>query len=103
MGMECIISFRAEEPTWSAIRKRIEAAGSTVQMRMIDGMPALPDEEPEDGWKELRVSLGGGMLTLRREPGRMRVIVWGNADEALKRDQEALARACAEVGGGFVA
>jgi hypothetical protein len=100
--MECIVTFRAEEPTWSAIRTRIESAGGTVQMRMIDGMPAFPDEEPAVDWRELRVSLGTGMLTLRREPGRMRVIVWGNADEALKRDQQTLAQACADVGGGFV-
>jgi hypothetical protein len=103
MGMECIVTFRAEEPTWSAIRARIESAGGTVQMRMIDGMPAFPDEEPTADWREIRVSLGGGMLTLRREPGRMRVIVWGNADEALKRDQQTLAQAWADVGGGLVA
>ena len=102
MGMECIVTFRAEEPTWDAIRKRVETGGGMVQMRMIDGMPALPDEEPPEDWREIRVSLGGGMLALRREPGRMRVVVWGNADEALKRDQHKLAQACAEVGGGFV-
>jgi hypothetical protein len=70
---------------------------------MIDNMPALPDEEPEAGWRELRVTLGGGMLTVRREPGRLRVVVWGNADEALTRDQELVARACADAGGGVVA
>jgi hypothetical protein len=37
------------------------------------------------------------MVTLRREPGRFRIIVWGNADEALKRDQDKLANACAEA------
>jgi hypothetical protein len=67
---------------------------------MIDNLPAFPDEEPEPGWRELRVSLGGGMLTLRREPGRWSVVVWGNADEALRRDQDLLARVCAEAGGG---
>ena len=103
MGMECVVTFQAGEPTWSAIRTRIESAGGTLQMRMIDGMPAFPDEEPPSDWQELRVSLGGGMLTLRREPGRIRVIVWGNADEALKRDQQNLAQACADVGGGIVA
>jgi hypothetical protein len=42
------------------------------------------------------------MLTVRREPGRLRVVVWGNADEALQRDQELLARACADAGGGMI-
>ena len=60
-------------------------------MRMIDNMPASPDEDPEENWQELRVSLGHGMITVRREPGRFRVIVWGNADGATQRDQETLA------------
>jgi hypothetical protein len=98
--MERVVTFPGPEPSWPAVRDRISAAGSPLQMRMIDNMPAFPDEEPESTWRELRVSLGGGMLTVRREPGRLRVVVWGNADEALKRDQELLARACAEAGGG---
>jgi hypothetical protein len=102
MGMERIITFSGPEPSWPAVRDRIAAAGGTVQMRMIDNLPAFPNEEPEVGWGELRVSLGGAMLTVRREPGRMRVVVWGNADEALRRDQELLARACAEAGNGTV-
>jgi hypothetical protein len=103
MGVERVVTFPGPEPAWPAVRDRIAAEGVTVQMRMIDNMPAFPDEEPEAGWRELRVSLGGGMLTVRREPGRLRVVVWGNAAEALKRDQELLARACAEAGGGTIA
>jgi hypothetical protein len=102
MGMERVVVFPDAGPSWAAVRDRLSAAGVAVQMRMIDNLPALPEEDPEEGWRELRVSLGGGMLTLRREPGRMRVIVWGNADEVLRRDQELLARACAEAGGGRV-
>jgi hypothetical protein len=99
MGMERVVSFPGREPTWPDTKLRLAGAGRTVEMRMIDNMPAYPDEEPPDDWKELRVSLGAGMMTVRREPGRVRVIVWGNADEALKQDQEALARAFAEAGG----
>lgn len=102
MGMERVVTFPAGEPAWPAVRDRIAAAGRAVQMRMIDNLPALPDEEPEEGWRELRVSLGGGMLTVRREVTRLRVVVWGNADEALRQDLELVARACAEAGGGVV-
>ena len=102
MGMERVVAFPAAEPEWPAVRDRIVATGGTVQMRMVDNLPAFPDEEPEAGWRELRVSLGGGMLTVRREPGRLRIVVWGNADEALRRDQELVAQACAEAGGGTV-
>lgn len=102
MGMERVVTFPAAEPTWPAVRDRIAAAGRLVQMRMIDNLPAFPDEEPEAGWREVRVSLGGGMLTVRREPGRWKVVVWGNADEALRADQELVARAGADEGGGTI-
>jgi hypothetical protein len=92
MGMERIVVFTAE-PSWPAVRDRLSAVGAAVQMRMIDNMPAFPDEEPPEDWQELRVTLGNGMLTLRREPGKIRVVVWGNADGATLRDQETLASA----------
>ncbi|HEX3151526.1 MAG TPA: hypothetical protein VHR66_25845 [Gemmataceae bacterium] len=100
MGMERVVTFPGPEPTWPAIRDRITANGGSVQMRMIDNMPAFPDEEPEDTWHELRVTLGGGMITLRRESGRLSVVVWGNADAALRQQQELLTKACAEAGSG---
>ena len=102
MGMERVVVFPDAGPSWAAVRDRLSAAGAAVQMRMIDNLPAFPDEDPGEGWRELRVSLGGGMLTLRREPGRMRVVVWGNADDALRREQGVLARACADAGGGRI-
>ncbi len=92
MGMERVVTFAEPGPQWPVIRERLTTAGHTVQMRMIDNMPAFPDEEPEPGWKELRVTLGHGMLTLRRQPGAIHIIIWGNADEATQRDQEAIAR-----------
>jgi hypothetical protein len=102
MGMVRVATFPDAGPDWPAVRDRLTAAGAALQMRMIDNMPAFPDEEPEPGWRELRVSLGGGMLTVRREPGSISVVVWGNADAALVADQERLVRACAEAGGGTV-
>jgi hypothetical protein len=102
MGIERVVRFPGPEPSWPAVRDRIAAGGGTVQMRMIDNLPAFPDEEPEAGWNELRVTLGGGMLTIRRDTGYFRVVIWGNADDGLKRDQEMLAQACAEAAGGTV-
>jgi len=102
MGIERVVTFSGAEPPWSAIRGRLAVAGITPQMRMIDNMPAFPDDEPEGSWTELRISLGGGMVTLRRETGQIRVVVWGNADAALQRDQETIAQACSDAGDGKV-
>lgn len=93
MGMERVVAITGEL-NWTTIRDRLSAAGHSVQMRMIDNMPAFPDEEPEAGWQELRVSLGAGMITIRREPTQIRVVVWGNADSTTLAHQEAIATAC---------
>jgi hypothetical protein len=98
--MERVITFPDASPEWPIVRDKLAAAGVSVQMRMIDNMPAFPDEDPGPDWRELRVSLGGGMITLRRESRQMRVVVWGNADEATQRDQQTLANACAQAGDG---
>jgi hypothetical protein len=89
MGLERRITF-AELPTWETLRSRLAIAGHQLQMRMIDNMPAFPDEVPDAGWKEVRFSLGHGMLTLRRDGATLGVIVWGNADAALQQDQAAV-------------
>jgi hypothetical protein len=93
MGEERIVQVAEPGPDWATVRNRLSAAGHAAQMRMIDNMPAFPDEEPEPSWRELRVTLGHGMITIRRELGMFRLITWGNADEATVRDQEAIAQA----------
>src|SRR5262245_926384 len=101
MGMERVVTFAGAGPSWAAVRDRLSAAGAAVQMRMIDNLPAFPDEEPADDWRELRVTLGDGMITVRREPGRVRLTVWGNADDELRRHLELLGKAFADTGGGI--
>src|SRR5262245_48531339 len=54
MGMERTVQVEGQGPDWSTIRSRIAASGFALQMRMIDNMPAFPDEEPEPNWQELR-------------------------------------------------
>ena len=95
MGMERVVEFAGPPPSWQAIRDAITAVGLTPMLRMIDGLPAFPDENPEDGWRELRLSTSGGMMTLRLEPNRLSVVVWGNSGPELLSDWEAVVRACA--------
>jgi hypothetical protein len=77
-------------------------AGFPVQMRMIDGQLAFPDEQPTPSWAELRVGTPQGMVTVRREPGRVRLVTWGNADAAMRQAWNALARAFAATGNGLI-
>jgi hypothetical protein len=100
MGVERVVTFAGPPPGWAAIQKEAAAAGLALSVRMIDGLPAFPDEEPADGWREVRVSTPGGMISLRQSPGAIAAVVWGNADEALRREWESLAQAIAAAGGG---
>ena len=74
--------------------------GEAPAVRMIDGQPAFPDEVPEPGWRELRVGLAGGMVTLRRTGSEVRVVTWGTADPVLTRSWDRLCWAVAAAGEG---
>ena len=87
---------------WVAISERLNAFGETPVVKMIDGLPAFPDEVPDDGWSELRVGLAGGMITIRRRPGEIVCVAWGTDDLRLQASLDAAAAACAAVTGGRV-
>jgi hypothetical protein len=102
MGLDRAVIFPGRPPTWPALKSVLTAEGVAVQMRMIDGQLAFPDEEPAEDWRELRLAGPGGMVTLRREADRLSLVIWGNADAALLRFWNTLAWACAAAGGGQV-
>jgi hypothetical protein len=89
-------------PTWEAVSTLLSSKGYAVQMRMIDGQLAFPDEQPTDDWKELRVGTPQGMITIRREPQRLVFVTWGNADVEMQKAWNALTWAFAEVGNGVI-
>jgi hypothetical protein len=102
MGVQRVVTFPAGEPTWSAVAAKLAEAGEVPTIRMIDGLPAFPDEQPEDGWRELRLGFAAGMVTVARGPGGWRATVWGTDDPALLKVQDLTARAVARAGGGTV-
>jgi hypothetical protein len=103
MGMEQTVTFASGiVPSWPAVRDRLARNGLTVQLRMIDGELAFPDELPPDSWRELRVGGSQGMVTLRRDAGRIQFVIWGNADGGLRELWDTLTRVYAEEGDGRV-
>jgi hypothetical protein len=88
--------------TWDALRDFLAGRGYPLQVRMIDGELAFPDEDPAPGWRELRVASPQGMVTLRRGEDAITVVTWGNADVGLRQLWNALTWACAALGGGQV-
>jgi hypothetical protein len=103
MGMDLTVSFRGQQaPAWPAVVERLAGRGLAVQMRMIDGELAFPDEAPPESWRELRVAVGDCMVTARRSTDGVTLVTWGNADAAGRRAWHALAWAFAEAGSGLV-
>jgi hypothetical protein len=100
MGMERIINLASAPADWAAIQREAAAAGLGVTVRMIDGLPAFPDEVPEPGWREVRISTASGMMTVSQRPGRMAIVVWGNAEGKLREEWDSFAQACAKAVGG---
>jgi hypothetical protein len=103
MGMEQIVTIgRSAAPRWLDLRDLLLSRGMSVQLRMIDGELAFPDEEPVEPWTELRIGTAGGMVTLRRESDRIRLVIWENADPAMVRSWNALTWAVAHLSGGSI-
>jgi hypothetical protein len=103
MGMDRTVIFTGgAAPAWQAVQQVLSQAGYPVQLRMIEGQLAFPDEQPAQSWNELRVGTPQGMVTIRREADRVRLVVWGNADAGLLQAWNALTWAFAEAGGGLV-
>jgi hypothetical protein len=102
MGLEQTINFQAGIPLWPAVQQLLTQRDVHVQMRMIDGELAFPDELPPEPWRELRVSGDAGMVTIRREAARISLVTWGNAEPPLLRLRNALAWALAAAGAGRI-
>lgn len=103
MGQDRTVRFRAGHvPAWGSIKSQLLRVGEPGTLRMIDGLPAFPDETPEPGWNELRVAAGGAMVTVRRGADSLACIVWGNADAVLLTSWNKFVWACASAGDGAV-
>lgn len=103
MGLDRTVRFTSSEmPPWEAVRTQLLRVGEAGQLRMIDNLPAFPDEDPPTDWKELRIGTTGGMVTIRRGAGALTCVVWGNADAALNSAFAKVIWACAAAGAGVV-
>lgn len=99
MGIERTIHAPNAPLEWPKLAARLRELGGTPILRMIDGLPAFPDEVPADDWRELRLGLAGGMVTVRRTSDGYSCVTWGTADAALQQSSDALVRAIGELTG----
>ena len=97
-----VVTFAGESPAWPPVARLLAERGWAVEMRMIDGELAFPDEEPGETWREIRVGAQGAMVSVRRRDREVAVVAWGNAEGAQRLLWQRLAWAFAQAGGGTV-
>jgi hypothetical protein len=102
MGMDRNVIFPGAPPAWPAVATLLAEKGVSIQMRMIDGELAFPDEQPPETWREIRVGCSGAMVTVRRLPEQVTLVVWGNADGNTRALWNALTWAWAAAGAGTI-
>jgi hypothetical protein len=103
MGMDQKVLFAPNRtPSWGALRELLATRRLAPQLCMIDGELAFPDEAPPDTWRELRIGTAHGMVTLRREPDGIRLVTWGNADDAMRQVWNIVTWAVATLSEGTV-
>ena len=84
---------------------QVVAQAATEQglaLRMVDNLPAFPDEAVPDEFQEIRLAGPSGMISVRSGPQGLTLVVWGNAEEALRAALAKLAGRLAELSSGTV-
>lgn len=103
MGMQQTVRFEGDAiPTWDALKSVCDEKGYPLQMRMINGQLAFPEEAPPDDWNEIRINTPAGMITLRREEQAITFVTWGNAELEMRQAWNALTLVYADLGKGVI-
>jgi hypothetical protein len=100
VGVERTVPLPTGEPTFAAVAAKLTEDGHPPVVRMIDGLPAFPDEVPEGGWREVRLGFPAGMVTVRRGAGAWACVVWGTDDPGLIAARDRVCEAIAAAADG---
>ena len=90
MGME--IEVKVAGMNWSKISGAMAKFEPKCTIRMADGQLTFPDEEPPTDWKELRIALPAGMVTIRKTPTGATLVTWGNVSQELIEQRDLFAK-----------
>jgi hypothetical protein len=92
MGQELVVACAGDCPL-APLVARVAAAGLPCLVAMVDGVLCALGAPPPADWRDARLRTPAGTVTLRREAGAVRVVVFGNADAALLEAQRTIAAA----------
>jgi hypothetical protein len=92
VGLEIVVP-RPGPCRLAPVLDALAAAGLPSAVAMVDDTLRPPAAPPPEEWRDVRLRTPAGMVTLRRRPDGVAVLVFGNADGALQAAQRAVADA----------
>lgn len=72
------------------------------KLRLVDGLPALPDETVPPEFQELRLALSGEMVTVVSEPFGYRLVTWSTASPEFQMAVNRIMEQLVFTGGGTI-
>ncbi len=90
MGLEVIVP-RVSSVGLATLLDRLTAAGLPSAVAMVDNVLQGPGASPPGTWRDARLRTPAGVVTLRRVPSGVAVVIFGNADDALRAAQRTIA------------
>lgn len=91
MGMELFVP--GGSPVFTQFLERLLDAGMVATVVMVDGRLHPPTGTIPPHWEDVRLRLAEGMISLKRRPDGIAVVVFGNADATLTAAQRTIAEA----------
>jgi hypothetical protein len=90
VGLELVVAKGAARPLASLV-EALAAAGIAATVIMVDGGLVAPAVPLPAAWRDVRLRAAEGTVTLARRGDDLAVVVFGNADEALRSLQARIA------------
>jgi hypothetical protein len=90
MGLEVVVP-RIASLGLATLLDRLATAGLPSSLAMVDNVLQGPGATPPAAWRDVRLRTPAGVVTLRRVPSGVAVVVFGNADDALRGAQRTIA------------
>jgi hypothetical protein len=90
MGLEVVVP-RVASVELAALLDQLSTAGLPSALAMVDNVLQGPGAIPPAVWRDARIRTPAGVVTLRRVPSGVAVVVFGNADDALRAAQRTIA------------
>ena len=92
MGLEILVRRPSALPL-APLVDALAAAGLPSTVAMVDNVLQGPGSAPPAAWRDVRLRTPAGIVSLRRTPSGIAIVIFGNADVVLQTAQRTVAEA----------